>query len=577
MEHNRFIRPWLIGVTISTLVFFGDRAGFLDWAELKSLDLQFQFRGALRPEVPIVLVSIDQDSFDELDLAWPWPRTLHATVIKKLAHAGARVIGVDILFTEPKPDSKEDQDLARAIESAGNVILASEFTKVQSAFGPKMSMSLPIPTLRDHALAYGPANVVTDLDGVVRSSLQAWTFQQRAHPSFGYQIYRQAFKKGAEFEKIPTDPILINFRGPARSYPIVPYYRIIRDEIDPSFFRDRIVLIGAFAPSLHDAYSTPFGASQFTSGVEIQASFIETLSAGNAIIAFRGWSNAAVLLVLAVLTIHVSSRLKPLKSLALVLAMAGGVLLCAFDLFSRGQLWMPVVPPVLAVLLTYGGITLDNYVREQKERIRLRATFARYVSPDVVEEILSDREGLGLGGRRRHITVLFSDIRGFTGIAEQIQPEEVVSLLSGYLARVAGIILKHGGTVDKFIGDAVMAIFGAPKSYGDDAVRALRAGIEIIEAAKSESARWEERIGHPLRVGVGINSGEAVVGSIGSEIRSDFTAIGDTVNLASRLESLTKELGVPVLISEQTAAEVKDTLPLRPLQRVRVEIGRAHV
>ena len=229
-----------------------------------------------------------------------------------------------------------------------------------------------------------------------------------------------------------------------------------------------------------------------------------------------------------------------------------------------------MVPSLLGIALTYGSITLHSYIREQNERIRLRTIFGKYVSPDVVEEILNDREGVGLSGKRRRITVLFSDIRGFTSISEQISPEQVVSLLSDYLGRVTDIVFKNGGTVDKFIGDAVMVIFGAPKSHGNDALRAVKTGIDIIDLAESLGSKWTEIIGRPLKIGVGINSGDAVVGSIGSEIRSDFTAIGDTVNLASRLEGLTKELKVPMLISEFTATELNNSVPLRVLRRVKV-------
>jgi adenylate cyclase len=199
--------------------------------------------------------------------------------------------------------------------------------------------------------------------------------------------------------------------------------------------------------------------------------------------------------------------------------------------------------------------------------------FSKYVSPDVMEEILENREGLALGGKRRHITVLFSDVRGFTSISEHIGPEQVVAFLSDYLPQAAQLVFKHGGTVDKFIGDAVMAIFGAPKSYGDDALRAVRAGIDMIELIDSLKEKWSPIIGRPFKVGVGINTGDAVVGSIGSDIRSDFTAIGDTVNLASRLEGLTKELGVSMLISETTAEEIGDEIPLQALRRIKV-IGR---
>jgi adenylate cyclase len=177
---------------------------------------------------------------------------------------------------------------------------------------------------------------------------------------------------------------------------------------------------------------------------------------------------------------------------------------------------------------------MDNYVREQRERTRLRAIFSKYVSPDVVDEILENREGLGLGGKRCHITVLFSDIRDFTTISEHIAPEQVVSFLSDYLAQATQIVFKHGGTVDKFIGDAI-AIFGAPTSYGDNALRAVHAGLKLIKLVESLGPQWLAVLNRPLKVGMGINSGAAVVGSISSELRADLTAIGDTVNLASRL------------------------------------------
>ena len=571
MEYKKLIRPLIIGATLALLVFLAYQRGLLDTFELKSIDFRFQIRGPIASKVPIVLISIDQDSFDELNLPWPWPRTLHALLIQKLAASQAKLIAFDVLFTEPKPDPREDQTLANAIKAAGNVILAAEFTEVPSDFGPRTTVNLPIPLVREHALGYGPANLVTDRDGIVRRARQALAFQDRIFPGFAYQIY-QGFmgEKAVSGKEISLLPYLINFRGPARSYPIVPYYRILRDEIDPSVFKDKIIIVGAFSPSLHDIFPTPFSASDPTAGVEIQADFVDTLVANDPITPFPGWGHHAIFILLSAVTIWGAFHFKPMKAFVVVLILAGAFAFTGFYLFSFHQLWMPMVPTFLGVWLSYGGITLDNYIREQKERIRLRATFSKYVSADVVEELLEDHEGLALGGKRRHITVLFSDIRGFTSISEQIGPEQVVLLLSDYFGQVTHIVFKHGGTIDKFIGDAVFAIFGAPKSHGDDALRAVKTGLEMIELVESLGPKWTKIIGRPLKVGVGINSGDAVVGSIGSELRSEFTAIGDTVNLGSRLEGLTKELGVPMLISEFTAAELKDAIPLRPLRQVKV-------
>lgn len=572
MEFKNLARLLLIGAFITVLVFVLHDRGRLDTLELKSLDVRFQIRGPIAPRLPIVIVTIDQDSFDELDLPWPWPRTLHAELIRKLSKAGAKLIAFDVLFTEPKPDAREDRALAEAIKDAGNVVLAAEYTEVPSQVGPRTRLSLPIPIIRQHALGYGPANLITDPDGIIRSGRLVLPFQEKVFPGFSYSIFQGITgNNNPRGAAVATRPYLINYHGPARTYPVVPYYRIIRDEIEPSFFRGKIAIVGAFSPSLHDLFPTPFSASEPTAGVEIQANFVETLAANDPIIPMSRWLHGAIFLLLAAAAIWASIRLHPFKATAAVLALNALYAFAALYIFSYYQLWMPVVPIILATSLSYGGIILDHYVREQRERMRLRATFSKYVSADVVEEILKNREGLGLEGKRRHITVLFSDVRGFTSLSEQISPEQVVSLLSDYLGKVSEIVFRHKGTIDKFIGDAVFAVFGAPVSHGDDALRAVQTGIEMIALVESLGPKWTEIIGRPLKVGVGINTGEAVVGNIGSEMRYDYTCIGDTVNLGARLEALTKELGVPMLISEYSAAELKDSIPLRPLRQVKVQ------
>lgn len=562
----------MIGAFLAALVFTAYQRGLLDVLELKSLDLRFQIRGPIAPELPIVIIGIDQDSFDEMDLPWPWPRTLHAELIRKLSRAGAKLIAFDVLFTEPKADAREDRALGEAIKDAGNVVLAAEYTEVPSQVGARTRLSLPIPTIRQHAIGYGPANLITDRDGIIRSGRLVLPFQDKKFPGLAYRIYQGAVgKQISADENLSSAPVLINFRGRARTYPIVPYYRILRDEIEPEFFRGKVLLVGAISPSLHDLFPTPFSASEPTAGVEIQANFVETLAANDPIVRLPAWQYNALFFFLSIAAIWASIHLHPFKATAAVLTLNALYAFAALYEFSYHQLWIPVVPILLATTLSYGGIILDHYVREQRERMRTRAMFSKYVSADVVEEILNDREGLGLEGKRRHITVLFSDIRGFTSLSEQISPEQVVSLLSDYLGRVSNIVLKHGGTIDKFIGDAVFAVYGAPKSHGDDALRAVQTGIEMIELVESLAPKWTEIIGRPLKVGVGINTGEAVVGNIGSEMRYDYTCIGDTVNLGARLEALTKELGVPMLISEYTAAELKDSIPLRPLRQVKVQ------
>lgn len=571
---NKRLRQLIIGAGLAAGVFvaYEYRLGVLEVLEYKSLDLRFQMRGPIAQKLPIVIVNIDQDSFDELDLPFPWPRTIHAELIRKLKAAGAKVIAFDVLFTEPKPDPREDQALADAIRQAGNVILAAEHTQVDSDFGLRTRLSLPIPLIRQSALGYGPANLIFDSDSVVRGGHLAIPFQERKYPAMAYRIYEAATdRKLSTGEDLPTGRYMINYRGPNRSYPIAPYYRVLRDELDPALFRDKIVLVGAYAASLHDIFPTPYSASDQMAGVEIQANFVDTLAGSDPIVPVPEWMLLTLFVAFVAITIWASIHLKPLEATTAVIVAIGVYLFLALYLFSYNNLWLGISPVFLACTLSYGGIVLDHYIEERKERLHIRATFGKYVSRDIVDEILKNREVMGLEGKRKHITVLFSDVRGFTALSEQITPEQVVSLLSDYLGRVARIVFDHKGTVDKFIGDAVFAVFGAPVSHGNDAERAIRTGIAMIELVDSLADRWKEIIGRPLKVGIGINTGDAVVGNIGSEVRYDYTCIGDTVNLGARLEALTKELGVPMLVSESTAAELNGAIPLRPLRKVRVQ------
>jgi len=564
--------PTVIGVGSALLAFIIAQFGWLDGIELKTLDFRFRFRGSVAPQAPIVLVSIDQDSFDELQLPWPWPRTLHADLVRRLAKNGAKIIGLDILFTEPKADPLEDHELGAAIKKAGNVVLGAEYTEVTSDFGPRATLNLPIPELRDGALGYGLVNVITDKDGIVRYAQPSFNFQKRDFPSFAFRI-QQSVKPRTTTKDAPP-PYLINFRGPARTYATVPYYRVLRDEIDASFFNGKIVLVGAFAASLHDVFPTPFSARDPTAGVEIQANSLETLLINDPIGHVSDLHAVILFCVLSALTIWTAMRLSPFKAFAVVFVSTGFFVIGCIAVFIQARIWVPITPAVFGIVVSYGGLTLHSYITEQRERLRYRAQFMKYVSPEVVEEILQNREGLALGGKRRHITVLFADVRGFTSISERIGPEQVVSFLDEYFAQVTRIVFKYGGTIDKFMGDGVMAIFGAPKSYGDDAARAVKTGLEMIEMVETRSEEWTKALGKAPTVGVGVNTGDAVVGRIGSELRSDYTAIGDTVNLASRLEALTKELAVPLLVSETTIAEIEEAIGLKPLQRVKV-VGRA--
>jgi class 3 adenylate cyclase len=248
------------------------------------------------------------------------------------------------------------------------------------------------------------------------------------------------------------------------------------------------------------------------------------------------------------------------------LLLAAGIAL-AYLAFARADVWLRGVAVTFGLVLGYGATVVENFVREQREKQRL----SRFFSPDVLREVVRDRDGRLLRPRRRLVTILFSDIRGFTTISERLQPEQVDEMLREYLSVMTEVVFRHRGTVDKYMGDGIMALYNAPREDAEHALNAIRTALEFQERVVPFSARWEAKLGVPIRCGVGINSGEAVVGSLGSKQRNEYTAIGDPVNLAARLESVTKDYRVPIIISENTYELVKGRFPTHELDTVTVK------
>lgn len=565
-------RPLLFGLLTAFLVLLAHLLGLFEGLELKSLDLRFVLRGPREPRSPILLITIDEDSFDELGQAWPWPRDFHAKLLDRIAEGKPKTIGLDLLFDEPKGQT-EDDALARRVRQAGNVVLAAIFTKVEGAYAIKEAFKAPIPKLRDAAAGIGFVDFQLDRDALARRVSLAKGHQDRLYESFAWKLTSLARDRPPAPPTKRGRPVLINFRGPAGTFEAIPYYVVLRGEVDPSFFKDRIVLIGAAAPVLQDLYPTPFSPQLRMPGVEVQANLLDTLLEGDPIVEIPWGLQTLIPVVLVMMASFTASRFRPLfallSSLVLVLVYSGSV----FYAFAGHDLWFPLIPPLAGIGLAFASMTIARYVEEEREKRKL----SRYFSPQVVEAILKGGEGEALASRRRQVTVLFSDIRNFTTISEGLTPEEVVTLLREYLNTMTEIVFTYGGTVDKYVGDAIMALFGAPLSYGDDAARAVRAALEMQERALVLSPSWEARCGRPLRIGVGINTGEAVVGSIGAERRLEYTAIGDTVNLASRLEGVTKDFKVSIVISQTTYKEVQGLFSTRLLGEIQVKGREAPV
>ena len=546
-----------------------DPLRFFEIAELKALDAQFSVRGPRVPASPIVVVTIDEDDFDGLNQAWPWPRAVHAKFLDIVGRGQPAAIGMDILFTEPSlhgPD--DDRTLGAAVARVRErLVLAAALTTVGDASFVKQALNPPIPEIRGEA-RFGSADYDSDADAFVRRATLRRQFQDRDWPGFDLLIYRLAEKAGLTRGPAPAGrELIVNYRGGPGSFPMVAYHRVLTGEVPPEVFAGKIVLIGATTPTLHDIFPTPFASQSGMPGVEIHAHTIETMLEGIPLHRASRLLVPVVAVLAGAAAAWTATTLRPLAAFGLVGAATIAYLASTHAAFAWARYWVDVVPVPLALLTTYAGTVAKNFTQEQREKRRL----SRFFSPAVVAEIVRHKDDSTLAASRRRVTVLFSDIRGFTSMSEKMQPEEVVTFLREYLTVMTEAVFKHGGTVDKYIGDAIMALYNVPLEAPDHAVRAVRTALEFQERVRPLGERLAARHGGRLACGVGIHTGDAVVGTIGSEQRLEYTAIGDTINLGSRLEGLTKEFSVPIIISEATYAEVRDHFGARDLGEVTVK------
>lgn len=445
-----------------------------------------------------------------------------------------------------------------------------------------------LPLLTAAAASSGYFSVRQDRDGVVRwmplviaggeelfpplSVVAAWQYLDRPRLAV---IVGASGVEGIQMgdRTVPTDPmgrLLIDYLGPPKTFPHVSVSDVLGGRIPAGTFRDRLVLIGSIATGLYDARATPF--SPVFPGAEIHATVIDNLLTGN-FIAKPGWSRTYEIVAIVVLAAlvgialpHVSTAL----ALLFVVALLALNITVAGELFVRYGLWLNIVGPLLAVVASYTALSAYHYVAEQRERRKIHGAFGRYVAPAVVAHILEDPTRLKLGGEEQVLTVLFSDLQGFTSYSERYTPHRMFQFLSEYYGRMTEQIFAHEGMLKEYIGDELMAIFGAPIAQKDHAVRACAAALDMRSHRKTMTEEWMATGRPPLVARTGINSGPMLVGNLGSEYRLTYGVLGDNVNLASRLEGLNKEYGTEIIIGEATAELARDAFVLRELDLVRV-------
>jgi len=526
--------------------------------------------------------------------------------------------------------AESDQALADSIKAAGNVLLLADATfdgeandvppfpdlgyRLESAeILERRAIFLPFPALAGAAAGFGHNLVVLDPDGPIRHSVPFVRARARAVPNLGVAAAMRvagispaavAVENGqftigdrrlpTSVRRVPTSDgvtayrwSLIDFRGPAllddlktRTYPTYSFFDLEYSEeqllakttpkVDPSVFKDKIVFVGTTASGLLDVFETPFAHGKMP-GIQIHAAVADDILSNRFIRPTSGWVRV-VSVVAGALVVGTSAALLPawwatLAAFAVMALMAWW----ATFLFTNG-VWFNLTQPVLASWFALLGGVGYQYFFEDREKRRVKQLFGRYVSKDVYAVLMANPGLARLGGQRREMSVLFSDIRGFTTVTERGQPDEIVSMLNEYFSSMVDLVFKHGGTLDKFVGDMVMALYGAPLDDPDHADHAVQTALAMIAELGRLNARWKEQGRFSgLDIGIGINTGPMIAGNIGSEAIMSYTVIGDAVNLGSRLESLNKEFGTRIIISDATRQRLKGDYEFRPLGDVVVK------
>ena len=601
-------RGLIVGAAAFFIVFALQTLHLFRALEWKSWDARLRLMAhPERAGKDIVLVLVDQSSLDvyrkEQGLSWPWPREIYAYLLRYLKEGGAAACFFDMAMSEPSVYKAEDDAiLSRAMADAGNVFvpiaLSAEekesdeaavkslgrFSSKTPAGPPAVaglaSVTAPLGIFLEAARGVGNVGINPDGDGIYRRLPLTFGFRDLKLPSVPLALAN--FARGTvDLSLVPkddTDRMIIRFWGPAGTYCAYPIATLInswaqmqegrKPQVPAEEFAGKIVLVGLSAVGLHDLKSSPLSA--VIPGVEIHAAALDTLLHGPFIRPASPLALSALTLLWALLAGVAASIPRKAWLVAGTFLVFPAVPAAAAVLALTAGIWLDVVFPIAAVVLTLIGASVLNYSVEGRQRRFIKNVLHHYLSADVIERIIESPELLRLGGEEREITSFFSDVAGFTTISEKLSPHELVGLLNAYLSEMTDIILAAGGTLDKYEGDAIVAFWNAPLDDPGHVLKACRAALACQAKMGQSASRFEHRFGHILRARIGLNTGPAVVGNMGSSRRFDYTAMGDTVNLAARLESACKFYRVPLLAGESAFARVKDEIAGREVDLVRV-------
>jgi len=607
---------------------------FLTSLEMRWIDQKFILRGEKRPGPEVVIVGIDDKTLGTVGSFRTLSHDKYAKVIDNLSAAQAKVIGFDVLFPDADANRENDATLADSIQRAGNVVLGVyldlksggppsqvvdsteltpellELSRQKNVFPVNrclhepcafnsliegQTLQLALPELTAAAVTFGFVNFHPDAEGRLRHQPQFINYKGALYPSLDLQILRTYLAKGdiipfldgnlirdvqlGGTRLIPVDQFgryMLNFlgkggAGEGGTHRIVSMIDVMNGEVKADVLKDKIVLIGAEAVGLGDIRPTPF--DPVYNGVELHADVIDNILRQDFLTRNGGIAALDVLVIVIFGTLLAFAIPRVNASRAIIYSVLLLVLFTVVNIlaFTSGNLVLGYIYPGMSLVFVSGGLISYQYLTEEREKKRTKSTFQFYLDPHMIEQVMSDPERLRLGGEKREMSVLFSDIRGFTSFSEKMAPTEVVHFLNQYFDKMTGLIFQYKGTLDKLIGDAVMCFWGHPLDMKDHAVKATVCALEMIQAVEDLRPVLILPGGARFDIGVGVNTGQMVVGNMGSQSRFSYTVMGDNVNLGSRLESLNKYYGTKILISDSTYEECRHAIFCRQLDTIQVK------
>ncbi|MCL2220729.1 MAG: adenylate/guanylate cyclase domain-containing protein [Oscillospiraceae bacterium] len=525
----------------------------------------------------IIIVGIDERSINEIG-TWPWPRLFVAEAIMRLREMGAAAIGVNVLYNTYGAVPEYDEALVYAAQRMDGLVLGGmgilEHYQTAGQMLEIFDYVIPFDELANE-VHVGFLNPLPDPDGVLRRALTTMRFGDitiRSFPLEVYRAYRESMGQTAT-EDIPLDEygrFPIRYAGGPGSFRAMSLWGVINEEYAEAIFRDAIVLIGPYAPGIgYGNYASPLNHSIATHGIEAYANIIQNFLEGIFLTEAPWWLNLAILTVTALVVFLMFGWLKPLLASIVAVILAAALLLGAWLVYSRLHIIISIGDILIFLVVSYLIHLIVGTLYANYEKQHIKGIFGRFVAPEVVNEIINGNLEIQLGGVVKEISALFVDIRGFTAFSETNPPETVVEMINRYLALTSSAIQKNNGTIDKYMGDATMALFNAPNDIPNHALCAVKSAWEMKKDSTALQMGILDEYGVDLQFGIGINTGTAVVGNMGSDFRMDYTAIGDAINTAARLEAKAEK--GQIIISDATYQQVKQYVDVSDLGIVNVK------